>query len=65
MSCTEPAGQVSELPPVFNSVTSTEFGTNHLLYLMDFTQLNSSKDAPYSYIPIFYLVFTPLMLTFL
>ena len=41
----------SELPSVFNSVTSIEFPTNHLLYFMDFTQLNSSKDAPYFYLP--------------
>ena len=32
---------------------------------MDCTQLNSSKDAPYFYIPIFYFVFTSLLLTFL
>ena len=40
--------QVFELPTVFSSVTSIQFRTNHLLYFMDFTQLNSSKDAPYS-----------------
>ena len=32
---------------------------------MDFTQLNSKKDAPYSHIPIFYFVFTPLLFTLL
>ena len=59
------SSQFSELPSVFNSVTLVEFPTNHLPYFMDFTQLNSSKDAPYFYIPIFYFVFTPLMFTFL
>ena len=59
------SSQFSELPSVFNSLTSIEFPTNHLLYFMDFTQLNSSKDAPYFYIPIFYFVFTSLLLTFL
>ena len=54
-----------EMPSVFNSVTSIEFPTNHLLYFMDFTQLNSSKDAPYFYIPIFYFVVTPVLFTFL
>ena len=49
---------------VFNSVTSIEFPTNHVIYFMDFTQL-SSKYAPYFYIPIFYFVFTPLLFTFL
>ena len=39
--------QFSELPSVFNSVASIEFLTNHLLYLMDFTQLNSTKDSSY------------------
>ena len=57
--------QFSELPSVFNSVTSIEFPTNHVLYFMDFTQLNSSKDAPYFYILICYFVFTPLLFTFL
>ena len=57
--------QFSELPSVFNSVTSIEFPTNHVLYFMDFTQLNSSKDAPYFYIPIFYFIFTPLLFTFI
>ena len=55
------SSQFSELPSVFNSVTSIEFPTNHVIYFMDFTQLNSSKDAPYFYIPIFYFVFTPLV----
>ena len=32
---------------------------------MDFTQLNSSKDEPYFYKPIFYFVFTQLLFTFL
>ena len=59
------SSQFSELPSVFNSVTSIEFPTNHVLYFMDFTQLNSSKDAPYFYIPIFYFVFTPHLFTFL
>ena len=59
------SSQFSELPPVFNSVTSIEFPTNHVLYFMDFTQLNSSKDAPYFYIPIFYFIFTPLLFTFI
>ena len=59
------SSQFSQLPSLFNSVTSIEFPTNHVLYFMDFTQLNSSKDAPYFYIPIFYFVFTPLMFTFL
>ena len=39
--------QFSELPSVFNSVTSTEFPTNHRLYFMDFRQLNSTKDTSY------------------
>ena len=42
--------QFSELPSVFNSVTSIEFPTNHELYFMDFTQLNSTKDTTYFYI---------------
>ena len=41
------SSQVSELPTVCSSVTSIQFRTKHLLYFMDFTQLNS-KDAPYS-----------------
>ena len=45
-------------------MTSIEFQTNDVLYFMDFTQLNSSKDAPYFYILIFYFVFTPLLFTF-
>ena len=40
--------QASELPIVFNSVTSIECRTNHLPYFMDCTQLNCSKDATYS-----------------
>ena len=52
------SSQFSELSSVFHSVTTIEFPTNHLLYFMDFAQLNSSKDAPYFYIPIFYFVFT-------
>ena len=59
------SSQFSELPSIFNSVISIEFWTNHLLYFMDFMQLNSSKDPPYFYIPIFYFVFTPLLFTFL
>ena len=58
------SSQFSALPSVFNSVTSIEFSTNHPLYFMDFTQVNSSKDAPYFYIPIFYFVFTPHLFTF-
>ena len=42
------SSQVSELPLVFNSVTSIESRSNHLLYFMGFMQLNSSKDATYS-----------------
>ena len=41
------SSQVSELPLVFNSVTSIECRSNHLLYFMGFTQLNSSNDATY------------------
>ena len=59
------SSKFSELPSVFNSVTSVEFPNNHLLYFLDFTQLNSPKDTPYFYTPIFYLVFTPLLFTFL
>ena len=58
------SSRFSELPSVFNSVTSIAFPTNHL-YFMDFVQINSSKDAPYFYIPILYFVFTPLLFTFL
>ena len=39
--------QFSELPSFFNSVTSIEFVTNHLLHFMVYTQLNSIKDTPY------------------
>ena len=51
------SSQFSELPSVFNSVTSIEFPTNHLIYFMDFTQLNSCKDALYFYIPIILFCF--------
>ena len=50
------SSQFSELLSVFFSVASIEFPTNHLLYFMDFTQLSSSKDAPYFYIPVFFLI---------
>ena len=59
------SSQFSELSSVFNSVTSIEFPTNHLLYFMDFTQLNSSNDAPYFYMPVFYFVFALLLFNFL
>ena len=34
-------------------MTSIEFPTNHLLYFMDFTQLNSTKVTPYFLYPNF------------
>ena len=59
------SSQFCESPSVFNSATSIEFLTNHLLCFMYFMQLNSTKDAPYFYVPTFYFVFTPLLFTFL
>ena len=59
------SSRFSEQPSVFNSVKSIESPTNHILYFMDFTQLNSSKYAPYFYIATFYFASTPLLFTFL
>ena len=59
------SSQFSELPSVFNSVTSIEFPTKHLLHFMNFRLLNSSKDAPYFYLLIFYFVLTLLLFTLL
>ena len=65
IECFIESSQSSELPSIFNSMISIESPTNHLLYFMDFVQLNSTKDVTYFYIPIFYFVFIPLLFTIL
>ena len=45
-------------------MTSIEFPSNHLLYFMDFTQLNSTNDTPYFFIPKEFVLFVFRLLGF-